>query len=539
MTTETRKGPYRTDREQPDTRPAEELSDDERERLSGVAEEAKEAEHREPEPEPERPAEPFAGTVCATCDRPYLEPDGSYPHSGHGFKPRSNRQPFGEPVVVTSSAPEPVAAPDAFYGVLGRLVTSVQGYTEANPMVILGALLTYFGALAGEGHAIYQGGLQAPRLFMATVGPTSAGRKGTALDLAEEIFDLVAPGEVREHSNSGSASGEGLILDLQRRTTAPKDKATGAPDPTFTPDPRVIVNEPEFARFLRAMSWKGSTLSANFCKAWDGKPLEHITASKGVLRATSHHVGAVVAITREGLRKDLTDDDAKSGFANRFLWLWSPESPVVIPFTDPASQLVDMADVAALQEAFDWARARRDGAGGSASGRFMVEWKWSDEAKALYGASYRQRSDTYGMRQAITQRADPYVARLALVYAMTDRRKDDDRPLLIEADHLKAAEAFWSYCRESVAAIFGDSTGNRHADVILRELKSAEGGSMSMMEVREATRLGLAADIEEAVEVLVGIGLAERWTKPRADGTKGKPQRGIKYTGAASKDGSE
>lgn len=486
-----------------------------------------------PDPEPAEPSKP----PCATCGEPYMRADGSWPHSGHGYKPRSDRTIFGDAVVATEPTAAPAAPSDAFYGVLGRLVASVQGHTEASPMVVLGALLTYFGALAGEGHAIYQGGLQAPRLFMATVGPTSAGRKGTALDLAEEIFDMVAPGEVRDHSNSGSASGEGLILDLQRRTTAPKGK-DGTPDPTFRPDPRVIVNEPEFARFLRAMSWKGSTLSANFCKAWDGKTLEHVTASRGVMRASHHHVGAVVAITREGLKKDLTDEDAKSGFANRFLWLWSPESEKVIPFTDPASQLVDMADVAALQEAFDWARQRRDRAGGSTLGRFIVEWKWSDEAKALYGASYRQRGDAYGMRAAITQRADPYVARLALVYALADRRKGDDRPLVIEAAHLKAAEAFWAYCRESVAAIFGDSTGNRHSDVILRELKSAEGGSMTMMEVREATQLRLAADIEEAVEVLVSIGLAERWTKPRADGTKGKPQRGIKLAGE-SKDGSE
>lgn len=476
--------------------------------------------------------------LCATCGEPYMRADGSYPHSGHGYKPRSDRQVFGEAVVASERTPDPAAPSDAFYGVLGRLVASVQGHTEANPMVILGALLTYFGALAGEGHAIYQGGLQAPRLFMAVVGPTSSGRKGTGLDLAEEMFDMVAPREVRDHSNSGSASGEGLILDLQRRTTAPKGK-DGTPDTTFVPDPRVIVNEPEFARFLRAMSWKGSTLSANFCKAWDGKTLEHVTASRGVLRASNHHIGAVVAITREGLRRDLTDDDAKSGFANRFLWLWSPESEAVIPFTDPASQLVDMADVAALQEAFDWARQRRDRSGGSVGGRFIVEWKWSDEAKALYGASYRQRGDKYGMRAAITQRADPYVARLALVYALSDRRKDDHRPLVIEAAHLKAAEAFWAYCRESVAAIFGDSTGNRHSDVILRELREAEDGSLTMMEVRNATGLKLSADIEEAVEVLVGIGLAERWTKPRADGNNGKPLRGIKYTGRESKDGSE
>jgi uncharacterized protein DUF3987 len=459
-------------------------------------------------------------------------------HDGIMRVSRGGWEPTGAPATTPSAAPEPdviervaeaeAEAPTldsvALYGVLGRIVAALQDHTEANPAAILAALLVYFGAIAGEGHSIYQGGVQAPRLFGAVVGPTSAGRKGTALDLAEEVFDLVARGDVARLSISGAGSGEGLIRSLIARTTSPKGK-DGNPDPNFVPDPRAIVNEPEFARFLRAMSWKGSTLGPNFCKAWDGKPLEHTTMAAGVLRATSHHVGAIVAITREVLRKELTDEDANSGFANRFLWVWTGPSEVLHPHTTPALDLIDLADIQALGSAIDWARNRRDDAAGSTSGR--VAWTWSEEARAHWESNYRKRGDAYGVRAAITQRADPQVARLALVYALTDGKRE--LPLTIELRHLQAAEAFWAYCRQSVAVIFGDSTGNRNADALLRALRRGDG-RMNRLAVRDALGLRAAADIDDAIRVLVDVGLIEEVIVTRA----GRPLRGIQLVGLST-----
>jgi hypothetical protein len=414
--------------------------------------------------------------------------------------------------------PDPVLSPDALYGPLGRIVSALAPHTEANPAAILAALLVYFSAIAGEGSSLYQGGDQAAKLFAAIVGPTSLARKGTALDLAEEVMNLAVPGAVQALSISGAASGEGLVRDLRYRTQSGEG---------WTADPRALVNEPEFSRFLRAMSWRGSTLSANFCKAWDGKTLEHTTVRE-TLRASGHHLCAIVAITREVLRKELTDEDAQSGFSNRFLWVWSPVGNVTHAFTTPAEQLVATSDIDALRGAIEWGRERIEvyrSLDPLTRGKHAAAWQWSPEAAALWEEQYRKRSDQYGMRAALTARADPLVARLAVVYAITDQRPGDAPPWFIRPEHLRAAEAFWSYCRESVTSIFGDSTGNRHADVLLDLLRQSPVHRIDWIDLPRALGLRTAADLNETVAVLTQIGVARIVQEERPTG--GRPKRAV------------
>jgi hypothetical protein len=93
--------------------------------------------------------------------------------------------------------------------------------------------------------------------------------------------------------------------------------------------------------------------------------------------------------------------------------------------------------------------------------------------------------------------------------------------------HLAAAIALADYGRRSVVYAFGDSTGNRHADVLRRMLVD---GAVGWDEARRALGLRTAADMSAAVSVLLDAGLAEMVTEPRSGG--GRPVRVLRANGA-------
>jgi hypothetical protein len=70
----------------------------------------------------------------------------------------------------------------------------------------------------------------------------------------------------------------------------------------------------------------------------------------------------------------------------------------------------------------------------------------------------------------VTARAEAQVTRLALVFALLDRKD------VIDAVHLDAAMAVWAYCDASAYLIFGDSVGDPVADDILTALRRRPEG---------------------------------------------------------------
>jgi hypothetical protein len=79
-------------------------------------------------------------------------------------------------------------------------------------------------------------------------------------------------------------------------------------------------------------------------------------------------------------------------------------------------------------------------------------------------------SSSGGLLGALTTRAEAQVTRLSLLYALLDEAD------AIGETHLSAALDLWRYAHESVAYVFGDSTGNPEADGILRALRAAPEG---------------------------------------------------------------
>jgi hypothetical protein len=361
--------------------------------------------------------------------------------------------------------PEP-PADEAYHGVAGRIVQAVESHTEADPVALLGSVLAIFGVLAGRQVVFYQGSQQATNLYVALVGESSTGRKGTALSLARAVFDAAAPGW-DSTLVPGLGSGEGLINRLNDG------------------DPRALVLETEMGRLLRVMAREGSTLSPTIRDAWDGVPLGRFLSREEAL-VLRHHVGLLAHVTPPELRERLTEVDAANGFGNRFLWL-AVRRTRLVPFPEAPGALVSPY-ITALRGAISDAQQP-----GEARFSPQAAWRWEQFYASL--AEHRR----VGLAGALTARAEAQVARLALVYALLDRSR------VVEVDHLAAAEALWGYAERSVRYVFGDSTGNRDADYIRRLL--AEIGPAGKEELRRETGIREGARLQAAIDLLRGLDL--------------------------------
>lgn len=389
----------------------------------------------------------------------------------------------------------------AYHGILGDIIATVAPVTEADPVAILGTLLAATGACMGRWRTLYQGSSQAANLFVALVGDSSVGRKGTAASIGRDVMSAAYP-EWERLIVTGLGSGEGLVAHLKKSTDPSLDIARQ--------EHRALVLETEFGRLLTVMAREGSTLSPVIRDAWDGSAIGRFIAREQSL-VTWHHVSIAAHVTSVELKQKLSSVDAANGFGNRFLWLAVrrtrlvpfPESPkhLMDPFAEPLRLAIDSAQ---YQADVRWSEAAAD--------------RWEE----LYAASSMRRLP--GLIGALTARREAQTARLALLYALLDRSPAVDLP------HLLAGEAVWDYAERSAMHIFGVSTGNRRSDQLLVLLAD---GAIDWKSAKQELGVRESADLQEAVDVLVGAGLATVQTLPRKGG--GRPLRVI----AAAKRGEQ
>jgi hypothetical protein len=379
----------------------------------------------------------------------------------------------------------------AYHGLLGDIVGAIAPVTEADPVAILGTLLTSVGACMGHWRSIYQGSTQATNLFVVLVGDSAAGRKGTAASIGRDVMNAAYP-EWERLIVAGLGSGEGLIAHLKS-------------NPEGRNEHRALVMESEFGRLLTVMAREGSTLSPVIRDAWDGAAIGRFIAREQSL-VTWHHVSIAAHVTAVELRSKMTSTDAANGFGNRFLWL-AVRRTKLVPFPESPRNLIrPYAD--ALGLAIDAAQQPGD-----------LHWSAdaADHWEGLYAASTSRRR--MGLLGALVARAEAQIVRLALLYALVDRSSE------VGLEHLLAAEALWDYCERSAAYIFGESTGNRHADALLEAIAD---GPVDWEGAKKMLGLRTAADLGEAVDVLVQAHLAEVCRVPREG--RGRPLRVIRNT---------
>jgi hypothetical protein len=399
--------------------------------------------------------------------------------------------------------PEPLA-PEAFYGVVGEIVRLIEPHTEADPAALLFQFLAAFGNLVGHDHYILADGTRHYlNLYGVLVGQSSKGRKGTSWNHAANVMERVELEWRQNRITYGLSSGEGLIWAVRDATeeTKPirkKGQYTGEYETYIAnqgePDKRLFVIESEFANVLKVMTREGNTLSPVIRSAWDCGDLK-VMVKNSPGKATNAHISIVGHITRDELRRLLSQTESANGFANRFCWLAVRRSKCLPD--GGAIHTVDFDDVIVnLQSTVDFAKD-------------FVEIRRDPEAKKLWHGVYPDLSEGKpGMLGAITGRAEAQVMRLSAIYALLDKSR------LIRPEHHKAAMALWKYSEESCRWIFGTSTGDRNADKILIALRHAPNGlTKTEISVKVFNRHASSIEIDEALRLLHGLRMASYRTE--------------------------
>ena len=409
----------------------------------------------------------------------------------------------GAPSSIEQEWPAPCDE-DAFYGLAGDIVRTVDGYTEGDPVAVLANFLAAFGAEVGGGPHFMVGATRQPaRTYFALVGKSGKARKGDSQAPVTSIFKY-ADETFATRLLSGLSTGEGLISAVRDRVEhLEMNKKTGEYETVVLDDgvldKRLLVVEPELGRVLSVMGRQGNTLSAVARDAWDQRPLETMTKTK--MRATDPHITLVGHITLDELRTLLDANAAANGFGNRFCWLAvkrSKELPRPPAFTGDV--------VADLGERVWQAMNAAKGIG---------EMDFDADTGEVWNEAYHELSaDRPGLAGSVANRAEAHTLRLAMLYALLDGSS------LININHLTAGMAMWDYCERSAQFIFGKASGDPHADTILRALRVAP---MSRLDISNLFgRHAEKAVIEAALGGLTDRGQAEMWKESPPSGT-GRP----------------
>lgn len=361
--------------------------------------------------------------------------------------------------------PRPVLGDDAFHGFAGELVQTIEPHTEANSAALLLQFLVVFGNMVGrKRYYLIESDRHYPNLYVALVGDTGEGRKGTSLGRIKAVASVVDSDFVRKNIRGGLSSGEGLIHAVRDATMKwDAEKQTEVEDDHGVDDKRLMIVEPEFASVLSVMERSGNTISPLMRNGWDHGLLATLTR-RMPLTATDAHLSAIFHITKDELKARLTRTDMANGFANRILFTCVKRSKE-LPFGggDLDSEIFDLGQ--RLQEIIDVATGNVLITGAVQPPERLT---MTDAARVEWGCVYSGLSrGRPGLLGAVTSRAAPQVIRIALIYALLDKADQ------IDVRHLKAGLAVWAYCDASAAHIFGDALGDDVADALLRAIRSA------------------------------------------------------------------
>jgi hypothetical protein len=393
----------------------------------------------------------------------------------------------------------PVLEDAAYHGLAGRVISELEPHSEADPAHMLVSFLTGFGAAAGRGPHALAGNAEHPaRFFAVVVGKTSKSRKGTSWATVGRVLDAADGCFFRTKVMGGWGSGE-AVVDAVRDPRGEDDEGVK--------DKRVLIQEGEFARFLKVAGRDGSILSMAARNAWDGVKLEARSRASTTV-ATGHHICLLGHVTVEELRARLTETDMANGFVNRMLFVLGHSSkrlPEGGNLDDQDVERLGATVAAKLRTARTFGRLHRSAPG--------VE-RWAE----LYDRM--ADDDPGGLLGAVTSRDQAQCLRLSVVYALLDSSR------LIEPVHLDAAFAVWSYCRASAAYIFGDSLGDEVADRLLTALHQAGEAGLDGTQQRDLFARHVSGQrLEVGRDLLEARGLARTVTEQ----TGGRP-RTITYS---------
>lgn len=340
--------------------------------------------------------------------------------------------------------PWPVLGPEAFHGLPGRIVRTIEPHTEADPAAMLFTLYAAAGAYIGKGPHMFAGAEEhGARIWPLIIGRTAGGVKGTSWAEIRRVMRAAAHDFMQGKVVGGLSSAEGLIYAV-RDGDDPDDEEKDGFDPGVK-DKRLLVVETEFASVLAQGKREGNTLLPLIRQAWDGGTLRTMTVRPRV--ATEPHVVIVGHITPTELRVKLNEAERAGGTMNRFLPVMSKRSKLL-----PDGGQLEQATVKALGAELAAVMEKAQGIGRLGRGIEAHE-RWVQ----LYT---RLASDHAGDGRVaqIVARAAPQVLRLSVMAALLDGADYIDVP------HMEAAEAMWDYVEDSAWYVFSEGSGNTDLD---------------------------------------------------------------------------
>jgi hypothetical protein len=394
-----------------------------------------------------------------------------------------------------SSWPEPPTK-EAFYGLAGEFVRTVEPHTEADCAALLIQFLVATGSVIGRGpYFMVEQHRHHVNVFALIVGETSKARKGSSLSQVLAPLSAVDSRWAETRIMGGIGSGEGIIWNVRDpflKGDELLDEGVG--------DKRLLLVETEFAQVLAVLERQGATVSEILRRAWDGATLQTLVKNNPT-RATNAHVAMIGHITRAELVRRLPETEIANGLANRFIICCARRSKL-------------LPDGGAL----DWEQL------GSFTGRIgraiefaknVGEMKRDGDAQAAWEKVYGPLSDAKpGLVGTLISRGEAQVLRLSMLHAVLDCSEE------IRKEHLAAALALWAYSEASCRYIFGDSLGDPTADEILRVLRTAPEG-LTRTDIRDHfSRNRSETEITRALNVLLEYRLARILP---VDETRGRP----------------
>jgi len=354
----------------------------------------------------------------------------------------------------------------ALRGLAGDFVRMVEPHSEADPAALLVQFLAACGVYIGNGaYVVIDGSCHYCIIHVVVAGQSSKARKGSSWSHVERIFLIIDAAFVESCFVSGVGSGEGLIAAVA------DDPESGTPR-----DKRLLVFESEFCGMQIRQGREGSILAQVWRLAWDCARLGLMTRGQRV-SVTGATIALIGHATVDELLMTTKASDVVGGNSNRIMWCLAKRRNL-----KPFGGRVPLEEMESLA---GQVRYRLDAA------RQTGEVDLTPAAKTKWARLYYAMGATEapGALKNVLSRAEPYILRLSLLYAMLDGAAAIDVP------HLESAVALWDYAAESATYLFGDTTGNRTTDRIISLLSEAGEEGIARSDLHARVCKNASADV--------------------------------------------
>jgi hypothetical protein len=351
------------------------------------------------------------------------------------------------------------------YGPVGQLTKLMAEYNEGHPVAIyLGLLVSLGNAFGRHAHFEVNNTMHYTNEFVAFVGTSSVGRKGSARDSVNSFMRVVDPEWSKNRILSGFGSGESIVNEIRddmQQSVPVKQKGKAPKYETITvpgiEDKRLLIRESELTSVFTMAGKENSLASSILRNGWDGNPLSNIVKGKSVqgisnsTRCENPHVSITGDISKEELISSMPDGSEHNGFGNRFLYAYvnrTKECPHGGPKIDWTSWL------AHFDKVIKFAKKRTSVELGKDSVPAVKGYMpWSPAARKAWNPIYHRAGKVQDtLTGKMTSRAQPHIHRLAMIFALVDLSET------IEVEHLRAAKQLWDYCEDSARYIFSGAT---------------------------------------------------------------------------------